>query len=259
MTRAALPFTFAACLLAALAPSTPPGAAAEARVVCPTVTVECPETVPRPGTPITLKAKVSGNGFANVTFKWAASAGTVTPESEEAINTATAERAAAVDTTGIPGGLPVTVTFELVGLDRSCANTSSCTTLVFQPFEPHPIDYYGNIRFDDEKARLDNFAIELQNDPKLHGYIDCYGGRVGRRGEARARCERAKRYLTGHRGIAPDRIVLVDGGYREDLSVGLWLMPAGTKFVPVPTVDPSEVRFTDAPKRRRRRPGSRRD
>jgi hypothetical protein len=257
--RAALPFTFAACLLVALAPSTPPGAAAEARSICPTIAMECPETVPRPGTSITLKAKVSGNGFTNVTFKWVTSAGTITPESKEVINTPTAERAAVVDTTGLPGGLTVTVTFELIGLDRSCANTNSCTTAVLRPFEPHPIDRYGNIRFRDEQARLDNFAIELQNIPEMHGYIDCYGGRVGWRGEARARCERAKRYLTGHRGIAPDRIILVDGGYREDLSVGLWLLPAGTKFAPAPSLDPSEVRFTDAPKRRRRRPGSRRD
>ena len=26
-------------------------------------------------------------------------------------------------------------------------------------------DEYGNIRFNDEKARLDNFAIQLQNEP----------------------------------------------------------------------------------------------
>ena len=29
-------------------------------------------------------------------------------------------------------------------------------------------DEYGNIRFNDEKARLDNYAIQLQNEPGSH-------------------------------------------------------------------------------------------
>ena len=36
-------------------------------------------------------------------------------------------------------------------------------------------DEYGNIRFNDEKARLDNFAIQLQNEPTSQGYIIGYG------------------------------------------------------------------------------------
>ena len=38
------------------------------------------------------------------------------------------------------------------------------------------LDGYGNIRFLDEKARLDNFAIQLQNEPKTQGYIIVYAG-----------------------------------------------------------------------------------
>ncbi len=30
-------------------------------------------------------------------------------------------------------------------------------------------DEYGNIKFNDEKARLDNYAIQLQNQPGVSG------------------------------------------------------------------------------------------
>ena len=50
------------------------------------------------------------------------------------------------------------------------------TTPITEAQGPRKIDEYGNIRFNDEKARLDNFAIELQNDPTAQGYLVCYGG-----------------------------------------------------------------------------------
>ena len=34
-----------------------------------------------------------------------------------------------------------------------------------------PFDSYGVIRWEDEKARLDNFAIQLQHDEKALGFI----------------------------------------------------------------------------------------
>ena len=120
------------------------------------------------------------------------------------------------------------------------------------PSPTRGIDEYGNITFEDEKARLDNFAIELQNDPTAKGYITCYGGRVGRAGAARRRCERAKKYLSGHRQIPAAQIVVVDGGYREDLTVTLWIVPPGASSPQAaPTVDPREVRFIKGRKKRR--------
>ena len=244
--------------------------AGASRTICPTITVECPVEPVRPGTFVNFKVKVLGVGPESfetkvsgaLSYRWVTSAGTITSGAEGSVTVSSsgdAEFTAVVDTTGLPNNATVTATVEVGGLDRSCSATASCTTPVVRPREPHPIDYYGNIRFNDEKARLDNYAIELQNSLNFNGYIDCYGGRVGRRGEARARCERAKRYLTGHRGIAPDRIVLIDGGFRESLNVGLWILPPGTKFTPVPTVDPAEVRFTDAPgTTKRKRPAARR-
>ena len=107
---------------------------------------------------------------------------------------------------------------------------------------------------------MDNYAIELQNDPTATGQIICYGGRKGRTGEAQRRCDRAKDYLVNTRGISADRIQTVDGGYKEDLTVELWIVPSGaTAPQASPTVDPSEVQASPAPRPRRPRRGRRDD
>jgi hypothetical protein len=215
---------------------------------CPTVSVTCPDTGTI-GTPVTFTANVSGGDSAvTPTFNWTVSAGTIS--SGQGTSSIT------VDTTGVGGGTTITATVDVGGYDRSCSTSSSCTV----NFPTHPmarkIDEYGNIRFNDEKARLDNYAIELQNDPTAQGYLICYGGRKGRTGEGQRRCDRAKDYLVNTRGISGDRIVTVDGGYKEDLTVELWVVPQGANPPTAsPTVDPSEVKATPAPRPRRGRRG----
>jgi hypothetical protein len=110
-------------------------------------------------------------------------------------------------------------------VDPSCNATSSCTTGV-KPIIKPPVkfDEYGNIRFNDEKARLDNYAIQLQNDPTSTGLILVYGSCEG---EAQSRGDRAKDYLVNTRGIEAGRITVVDGGCRSDLTVQLWIVPQG--------------------------------
>jgi hypothetical protein len=95
-------------------------------------------------------------------------------------------------------------------------------------------DEYGDIRFNDEKARLDNYAIQLQNQPGSQGYIIGYGtcsgdGLCSHTSciVAQKRIERAKEYLVNTRGIDAARIVTVDGGCRSDAAVELWVVPTG--------------------------------
>ena len=206
--------------------------------------MSCPDTV-TPGQPATFTANVSGGDpSVTPTFNWTVSAGTIT--SGQGTSSIT------VDTTGVTGNITATVTVG--GYPASCNVSSSCTTGAPPVRTARKVDEYGNIRFNDEKARLDNFAIELQNDPTSQGYLICYGGRRGRAGEAAARCDRSKNYLTTTRGIDARRVVTVDGGYREDLTVELWVVPSGaTPPAASPTVDPSEVKATAAPRRGRRR------
>lgn len=214
---------------------------------CPTISVTCPTEPVLQGQPITFTANVQGApADRTLTYNWTVSAGTITSGQ----GTPTIQ----VDTAGL-GGQTVTATVEVGGLDASCTSTASCSTPVVQRAEATKFDEYGNIAFNDEKARLDNFAIQLQNQPGAQGYIIAYGGRRGRAGEALRRAERAKDYLVNTRGIEAGRIVTVDGGYRETLTVELWIVPQGAEAPkPTPTVDASEVQTMPERRAPRRRP-----
>lgn len=125
------------------------------------------------------------------------------------------------------------------------------------PVEARLFDKFGDICCEDEKARLDNFAIQLQNEPEVQGYIIFYGGRrhnypychssrqrLPRRGEAAARAERLKSYLVATRGLDSKRFMVVNGGYRESWEAELWIVPKGANPpTPTPTVRPQEIRF----------------
>ena len=103
-----------------------------------------------------------------------------------------------------------------------------------------PFDAFGDIRCEDEYARLDNLAIQLQHNPTDRAVIEFYGGRrfrgrLPKRGEAAARAARIKPYLVERRGIPANQIIMVDGGYRDEWQVMIWIIPAGAT---IPTPDP---------------------
>src|SRR6185369_3346206 len=145
---------------------------------CPTVTVSCPSEV-EAGQPITFTASVAGEGAPSPTYNWSVSAGTIS--SGQGTSTIT------VDTKDVAQSVTATVTIG--GADPTCNATASCTTGVKPaPKPPVKFDEYGNIRFNDERARLDNYAIQLQNDPTGTGTIIVYGSCEG---EAQSRGDRA--------------------------------------------------------------------
>lgn len=105
-------------------------------------------------------------------------------------------------------------------------------------------DEFGNVNCEDEMAHLDNFAIQLQNSPGTLGYVIVYGGRYGRHSEALARASRIKAYLVENRGLDANRIVKINGGYRESLNVELWVFPHDASAPPLtPTLQLKDVKF----------------
>jgi hypothetical protein len=212
-------------------------------VVCPAISSSCPDAVD-PGQSITFTATV-GNGTPPASgYNWTVSAGTIT--SGQGTTSIT------VSTTDAMAGQSVTASLDVVGLDPSCPHTTSCTTNVRLPAKPaRKFDEYGNIRFNDEKARLDNFAVQLQNEPGSTGYIIGYGSCDA---EGLTRANRAKDYLVNTRGIDASRIMVVDGGCRSELLVQLWIAPQGAA---APTGDATGVMPTcpDCKKKAARRRG----
>jgi hypothetical protein len=82
-------------------------------------------------------------------------------------------------------------------------------------------DQYGLIRWNDEKARLDNFAIQITNDPDLIGYIFVSDGENVCAGEAQARVVRAKKYVVEHRGVPWNRVIWKHDGYTGEFRITL--------------------------------------
>lgn len=96
------------------------------------------------------------------------------------------------------------------------------------------LDRYGDIRWEDEKARLDNFSIQLMLEPNVIGYLYVRAGRVSCKGEAQARAARAKHYMTKVRNADWNRIIWRDIGYGDDFEVSIWLAPRGKLPMYVP-------------------------
>ena len=93
--------------------------------------------------------------------------------------------------------------------------------------------------------------MELQSDPSTSAYIIAYGGRTSPLGQVEVLMTRARDYLVSQRGIDASRIVVMNGGFREDDSVELWMVPSGAKPpLATPTVKASDL--LPAPARRKR-------
>jgi hypothetical protein len=185
-------------------------------VVCPNVSIYCPDTVAL-GSPVTFTANLSG-GTPGITpvYNWTVSAGTIisgqgTPSIQ-------------VDSTGL-GGQSITATLSVAGYQLNC--TATCTVQIPRKISSTLVDYYPPIQMNDEKARLDNFAIQLQNDPNAKGYVVVYGGAKAKPGEKQKRIRRAYDYLVNTRGISADRLVTMEGGMRDQTTTELWIVPLG--------------------------------
>jgi hypothetical protein len=98
--------------------------------------------------------------------------------------------------------------------------------------KPRKFDEYYDIARNDEKARLDNYAIQLQSEPGSQAYVILYPSRRARPNDAQTRSQRISDYLVNSRGIDSHRIVITIGQQREDWLVELWVVPEGT---PPPT------------------------
>jgi hypothetical protein len=70
-------------------------------------------------------------------------------------------------------------------------------------------------------------------------------------GQVEKLMSRSRDYLVTQRGIDASRIVVVNGGFREEDSVELWIVPSGAAAPkPTPTVQAGDVNPTKAPRRR---------
>ena len=190
-----------------------------------------------PGTPIVVRARANTSNISlgGLRFNWSVSVGT--------IMAGQGTPSVTVDTTGL-GGQVITATVEVVGNEIHCS--TSKTMEINPPALPmDPFDSYGDITFSWEAARLDNFAIQIQNYPGSRGAIFTYAGKVTYKGEALDRLRRAKDYLVKVRGLNAESILTIDAGYDTQVETYLVVVPPGAT---VPTFESrvpiEQVQFT---------------
>jgi hypothetical protein len=95
------------------------------------------------------------------------------------------------------------------------------------PAPGRPFDSFGAINASDWLARLDNLAIEMQNDPSARAYIVAHPEKYTLLNWPARRTHWARGYLIKSRGIEPARIFAAVGGFRAKTEFDLWVVRAG--------------------------------
>lgn len=200
--------------------------------LCPTISVSCPSMF-EDGKVVIAEALVSGGDAAGIaTYDWTIHGGTITH------GLGTPKINFKVDA----GRDSYTVSVKVGGLDSSCPASASCSTIICKGPPSVRVDSYGSLHIEKEKERLNAFAAALTNQPGAMGYILAYGGRNSVARAAGTIGQRARAYLV-KQGIHADRIVIIDGGFKETLTVDLWLVPtAALPPKPEPAFDPTQVK-----------------
>jgi hypothetical protein len=218
-----------------------------------TARINGPEECVKAGDIVTLTATAepTPDGTKVIKWLWAVDQGSIV--SGQGTDTIT------INTAGLPGNAKVSAALRVTVQNGTVTGYCDKAFVFTICSECHPFDAYDAIKFNDEKARLDNFAIDLKSQPTAKGYIVAYTGDtyspvsnacedIGTKRplnklyglvEAKKRSERAKEYLVTVRGIDAERLVEVDGGVREVSSVELFACPLGA---PPPTPTPRSAR-----------------
>lgn len=189
---------------------------------CPEVKVSCPDHATEKA-PITFTATLSG-GTAGIvpTYNWRVSSGhIISGQGTQSIT---------VDTAGL-AGQTIAATVDVVGFGVPCP--ASCSASLPIEETSKKFDEYYDITRNDEKARLDNYAVELQSEPGRQGYIIVYPKLKARSNEAQERAERISDYLINSRGIDASRFTVKIGAARQNWLIELWVVPQGAP-PPVP-------------------------
>ena len=228
---------------------------------CPTsLSVSAPSQV-NDGDVITFSSDVAYGGTSALNYTW-----TISPASAKIVSGA-GTPTITVDTAGVGNQSisAILVVDDGSGVPQCRQTAQAVTNVVFTPpppIVPRKFDEFPNLAFDDQKARLDNLAIELANSPDATGYIIVYSGRTSRLGQADRLGARAQEYLVKTRGVDSSRIRILNGGYREEDEFELWIVPQGAQPPQgTPTLQPSDAQPGAGPRvsPRRRRGRTRRD
>lgn len=137
-------------------------------------------------------------------------------------------------------------------MKQKIINILAITTLIFlgsmfvytqEKPKPTLVDSFNYTNSEEGSVRIDNFRIQLQQSSQNAGLVIVYGGQRGKRGEVEAHIRGIKKAFA-LKGIDHERSPVINGGYREKLTIEFWIIPPGAE-TPLPslTVEAKKVRF----------------
>jgi hypothetical protein len=137
------------------------------------------------------------------------------------------------------GGTITLIAYSPAQKDKAsrCARIRECIVDFFPKF-----DEYANLPFEDEKARLENFVIQMK-ELMGRGAIVVYGESSAVRNKLVKHAERSKKYLVGKRELDPHRLLIVNGGYKDSAVTELHLYTIGGELSRIylfPEKDPND-------------------
>ena len=186
-------------------------------ISCPSLSINRPQQPVRDGTPVRLSVNLAG-GDTRIAplYVWSISAGVL----YSGQGTPTIE----IDSTGAGVDKEIRATLQVSGFPPECQYEATANITVAGPAKK--VDEYGVLAEDKEKERLDAFIANVTD--KEQAYIFAYAGRTSPRGQASADIRRIRAYLL-KAGTPSDRIVTIDGGFREEIAHDLWIVPIGAE------------------------------
>jgi len=183
---------------------------------CNTLSVTGPSGITNSGDSMNFTANVSG-GTGSYTYNWSVSQGTITSgQGTPSITVATNKDMA---------GGSVTATVNLGGTSPGCGcpDNASATGDVAPLPTARLVDEFGPQKDDEVKARVDNFYIQLNNDPSAKGYV-VIAGTPAQITKQKAQIMKAVNF----RKYDPSRITFVEApAMGADVHTKFYLVPAG--------------------------------
>ncbi len=128
----------------------------------------------------------------------------------------------------------ISASVNIKGLHPECNNYASISTEIgLFPFE---IDEIGPATNGDIKQRMDSLRSFLNQNPDDSGYLIVYG-RPDLKGKDVAKRKLQLTTIMMFLGVDPKRWKIIDGGFRDEISLEIFVLPAGVPPpMPTPTV-----------------------
>ncbi len=218
------------------APGQPGGAAVTAPVPCPGLNLQplSARTV-REGSVIRFQANLSG-GDTKVApiLNWSISSG--------ALVSGQGTTQIEVDTTGAAEAKAITATLLVGGYAPECPYMAEATVKVVGP--ARKVYDFGEVTDEQQNDLVDRLLAAIA--PDEQAYVIIYAGRNSVRGAAATSVKKIRSYLQ-QKGVTGNRLIAVDGGYKELPAGELWIVPMGAEAPrPAPTINAKDIVFPKA-------------